>query len=77
MHQISIFEVEIEQPVLIRQSDKIYSPSELRQQGIKWTKEDADRWETEVWEVYRREWRNGNAINWFQACDIYRAERDN
>jgi hypothetical protein len=74
MQQMTIFE--IEQPVPIQQADKIYSPSELHQQGIAWTMKDAERWEAEIWKVYKREWSNGNIINWFQAIEIYRAERD-
>lgn len=56
----------------------IFSPGELASQGIKWTNNDAERWEKQVWQVYHRERReHGKFITWFQAIEIYKSERYN
>lgn len=70
MTQLTIDDL-IVQPV----TDKVYSPKELHDMGRKWTKEDSDRWEQAVWEVWRRETQK-SFITWIEACNIYRKERD-
>jgi aspartyl/asparaginyl beta-hydroxylase (cupin superfamily) len=52
----------------------ILSPSELAQQGKKFTPGDEKRWKDAVFEVQHRERWKGNWINWFDACAIYRKE---
>ncbi|MED0738704.1 hypothetical protein [Aneurinibacillus thermoaerophilus] len=60
----------------VRDPNKVYAPFELYGMGIKWTMEDERLWQKEVWKIYNREWAKKNYINWFQAIDIYIAERD-
>ncbi|MED4730917.1 hypothetical protein P9597_22815 [Aneurinibacillus migulanus] len=56
----------------------ILSPGELAAQGIKWTYEDARKWDEQIWKVYHRERKErGTFINWFQAVEIYKNERYN
>lgn len=56
----------------------ILSPGELAAQEIKWTYEDARKWDVQIWKVYHRERKEkGTFINWFQAIEIYKNERYN
>jgi hypothetical protein len=56
--------------------NKVYAPFELRRMGIDWTMKDEELWKKEIWKVYNREWAKNKRVDWFQAIDIYIAERD-
>lgn len=72
MIQMSIYDL-LDEP----QHVYVLSPGELAAQGIAWTQEQARQWEEQVWKVYHREReRTGAFINWFEAIEIYIAERD-
>lgn len=76
IEQMDIFQL-VQQPIMEPVPDKIYSPRELKEMGLKWTKKDTERWDEEIWDVYNRVRREtGRFINWFEAIEIYIAERD-
>ena len=76
VEQMDIFQL-AQQPIPEPVPNKIYSPRELAEMGCKWTEKDAELWDKEIWEVYNRVRREtGRFINWFQAIQIYIAERD-
>lgn len=59
-----------------KSEEKVLSPRELSEQGKKFTVEDEKRWTDTVWEVQQKERLRNNWVNWFEACDLYRKERD-
>lgn len=78
MTQMTIDDLLKESEAKLVHQEIVLSPGELAAQGVKWTYEDARKWDEQIWKVYHRERKEGEIfINWFQAIEIYKNERYN